>query len=1293
MTPSPDPPRATQPPFATRSNAPSSPFPQTPEPFPSQHPSQSLSTFQDDALTPSRSPPTKSQSDVLTPNERSQKLNSTVVLGKPQDYSRNVYDDVATPVKPQSTTREAISPSRLHTASHGDRGQLSLETGTSTKQILPGQEHPQQMSHEDNVGPLSAVSEKAPSFHLPKITPSRFSTWDINTPQTPRPGTKDGSFGENLHTPTDIKYGKNRELEAGHPTESPEIPRVREDLLDPAELNPIQEQESSIQPRIADGGLAPPSPIPLATGESSTPRSWANVEDAQPSPMSPAFQVREPSEHSLVSEDQSEQPPSPVSSQRSIIREAPAQHRPPGPIYFGPSHDFDVVHDTQHSNPIRHSRSISRLSEDLDVRNHPAFRRERSPSTGNVYQRRSGEVERATLSVPHETSPVINADEQLRIRKSLEAQAASKRSSRGSGFFRGLAPPSNQATPSPNHSEGLEEFPLRQNDGKEKRGKRGSLFRSLTGQNSSQSSRASNTNLIGNVPQEQSGPSNPPNALLDRQASDLSNKFTNTLQRSVTSGIAEPEKGKKKRFSKLGSIFGGRPSLQKSGSSQSQNLRPLQDKQQLNLGPASVNVVHGPEIQHDPMSHVNWPQGQGQAPIQHLPSDTPPMTQQARGSHRAPGPNSSNPPLSQEQRQQQYGSSMQTYLDPQPHQIPKPSSRQQQMSNSSQTLGNVDQQHQAYQGPLMPPTVQNTQPPPQPAPSEQRPSNQSRQPSHASHSSWIRRSTASQQVSNQYQAEDRGALKPVSYHDPKIREASGQLVEASIGPSSYPGSTQGPTTAQQEQQPPVSSPAQHSRSRDVPAYMEDATLRQNPVMFPLRNDSELKKSKDRSSKSKSSLFSRTKSTDAAKTLSPSSKHQKSSSWLPSRDSIKANQVQSGPLNVKEIRRLSQPLQSTSQQRQVAQPPPTTMQQQALLKGQVRGDGQQRDPQRYLQQGQMRQQPQGMPQNQPTPSSPEGAPPPPPPKDYWHVNQPRGPSFRAGHQQTQAQQSETSQRDFAHPMSEAGQFQPATYSLPSVEEQRRSPSPPPMISPIQQQQPLNFNPGHMSPVTVTQQPRTTPLPQYHDHFTPQPQPQPQQFPPSSHQYQHHRPPALPPIQTSIPTSLASPPLKSSSVLPSHPNPILGPRLPDQAPPVAEEGATAASSPVRTPKSPQEREARAREIERNSLVLSATSHKSRSNRGSRALNNSTGTNNNNRDSNVSNSRRSMDAAMSGKEVVPPGEGLEHDTRGEEVIQDEMSPERTGKDGEEEAEDDEPIVMSPVAYPGQMWSPGGIGGWEHF
>ena len=1215
-------------------------------------------------------------------------------------HARESQTNVVSPISFQSAKREPSPADGSHEVLYGDRGQLSLETGRPDEHVLPGQEPPQGTTQEDNVEPpsavpvpFSAVSDKAPSFHLPKITPSRFSTWEINTPHTPRPGTKDGSQGENLQSPVGTTPVKNQDLEVEDHTGSPEIPHVREDLLDPTDPDPIQEHKPSVELSTTSGGLAPPLRLPLATGEGSMPQRWANMEDAQPSPMSPDFQVREPSEHSPISEDQPEQPPSPVSPQRSIIREAPGQHRPPGPIYFGPSHDFDVAHDTQQSaqQPIRHSRSVSRLSEDLDVRDQPPFRRERSPSSENVYQRRSGEVERTDIPVPHEPSAAIEADEQLRPSESLEAQAALKRSSRGSGFFRGLAPPSNQATPSSNHSDGLEEFPIRQNDGKDKRGKRGSLFRSLTGQNSSSSNQTSNTNLVHSIPPDQPGPSNPRNATPDRQASDLSTKSSNKLQRSATSGIAELEKGKRKRFSKLGSIFGGRSSSQTSSSPQSQSPRPLRQDQHSGLGKASGIVAQRPRMQHEARFSGSGPQGQGQASMQRSPGATIPITQQDQGLHHGARLIYGDPPAQQEQRQQQSGGPMQTYSDPDQYGTSQPLPRQQQMQNESQPHANFNQQSQAYTSALKPSTAQAAQPSSQPSPSEQRPSQQFQQPSHASQSSWVRRSRASQQISNPQGSQGRDAVRAASYRH--SRGAPVQSGEASVVPSTHSENTLQRSMPQQQQQAVVSTPAEKPKARDLPAYMEDAALRQTPDTAPLRKDSGLQKTKDRSIRSKSSLFSRTKSSDTAKTKSLSSKHQKPSSWMPSGDSITANQVQSGPLDVKDVKRLSYPLQATSQQRQAGQPPQSAAQQPAQPMRQRRAGQQRGDSQQYLQEGQMSRQPQGVPQHQQyshqaaqgqrIPSSPEGAPPPLPPKDYWHINHPRGSLTRPNQQQLQPDPRSSSLRQYAPSTQQSQQAQQAATPLSLVQEQRTL-SPPPMISPLQQQQPLNFSPGQINPAPSSpQQPQAAPSPQYHDPLTPQPQQLPQHIPPSPHQYQQHRPPALPPIQTSVPPSLASPPLKSSSVLPSQPNPILGPRIPDSAP-VAEEGTATSTSPVRTPKSPQEREARAREIERNSLVMSASS---KSNRGSRALNTKS-------ESNISKSRRSLDAEMSGKEVVPPEEGLEHDTRGEEDAQGEVSPERRRNDGGGEVgEEEEPIVMSSVAYPGQMWTPGGMGGWEHY
>ena len=1280
---------------------------------------------------------------------------------------------------------------------------LSLITPSSTDQPQPQADIGHVLrKDEGEIGsagptPFSAVSDEAPSFHLPKITPSRFSTWEIKTPQTTRPTTKDGVSTDEKHTPTSPISPGARNVGVDQQGEPSDIPRISKDPVDPTGDNSDNVHIGPIAQASEAGGLAPPKDVSLATdvNSGSAPHPWSSVQGAQPSPMSPGFHVQQPIEHSPVSEDHSDQPPSPVSPQRSIIREAPEQVRPPGPTYFGPNHDFDVAPSTPKSqHPIRHSRSISRLSDDPDVGNHPAFRRDRSPSSGNVYQRRSGEQERNAMTVPHTPSPAIEADEQIRARELSDAQAASKRNSRGSGFFKGLAPPSNQVTPSSKNSENLEEFPIRPDNGKEKKGKRGSLFRSLTGQASSQNNQTSNPNSVRNA---QPGYTETPYTRLVEIGRQPSGKLnSSSLQRASTTGTTDQEKGKKKRFSKLGSLFGGR-APQTSGNVQPQasqvpQQRPREPSFSHSTQGSTTHRGHQELAQRNRGLGPGVPHYPGQAQPQILPSIVSTAMQQSQGPQNVPSVHNDDRLLQQKWKEAPYRDSVQQYLSSHRYEPSQPMPQQYHQQESTVPKRDRAERAQYHQHTADPPANQLVIPSGQLHGDTQSLPQDEISANRSSQSSWLRRSTAGQSFVKQQQSEGQGASESFSSRQqgrnvPSQASLTSNMhlrqAAPAIGPSIY--------AAQPKSR--IDPPTSPSKPKDLPAYMEDVAMRQPSDKAPSQDRSDQKKSKDRSSKSKSSLFSRSKSTDL-KTVSINPVGQAGGTWTPKGDSIQAGQVRSGPLNVKDVKRLSQPLVGQRQERQGTQATgegmerqtqpvhyqesgnqlyerPAFSQQYTQTSTRSRHSAQQRELSSSEQHGQILIQyhpnlehqssrpersmadiPYGNPrhrqqsQTQGSPSSPEGPPPPPPPKDSWHVSQPRGSSSMWTNQQA--------------PLARQDTFQTvnSTYDPPPA-------SPPPMISPIQQQQPLNFNPGMTSPVTISAasgQPQLQPQSQQQQqqHQVPSSLPPNSSLPPSTHyqqaqeqqhyqrppaSYQQHRPPALPPLQTSVPPPhLTSPTMKSSSVLPPSQmvNPILGPRPPPsstapRAPGVLEEEekTTATetskagsaeteipSSPsVKTPKTPEERQARAREIERNSLVLTPATSSSK--RNSKAL--ITAGNSNDIAANIKNSEKAttaksnhnpqsslnvdhdddddVEARSSGKEVVPFAEGLEHDTREADAQKQEQdradTPLNSGtrdRDAvEEEEEEEEEIVMSPVAYPGQMWTPGGMGmgGWEHF
>ena len=246
-------------------------------------------------------------------------------------------------------------------------------------------------------------------------------------------------------------------------------------------------------------------------------------------------------------------PPSPVSPQlQGFTRQGPSD-----PVHHDISYDFDA-HNSQNSFGQGRPRSFSRPFQDPNVHDHPAFRQGDS---------------RGPNEPPTEyLSPQLSYDEamvpqQQATEHQLEGlgppvggpnlRARSHSTSRGASFFKRLSgPPRESLRPSPDVSG-------TQNEGftasvtttppvaiKEKKTKRASLFRSLTGYKDN-SAPPPNRSYGGNQHDNEFPPRQNKITVIPTKGETVA-KSRGKLQRASTSGPNGLDAGKKNRFSRLG---------------------------------------------------------------------------------------------------------------------------------------------------------------------------------------------------------------------------------------------------------------------------------------------------------------------------------------------------------------------------------------------------------------------------------------------------------------------------------------------------------------------------------------------------------------------------------------------------------------------------------------------------------------------------------------------------------------------------------------------------------------------
>ncbi|MCJ1245577.1 hypothetical protein MMC30_002781 [Trapelia coarctata] len=246
-------------------------------------------------------------------------------------------------------------------------------------------------------------------------------------------------------------------------------------------------------------------------------------------------------------------PLTPASSEQSVNSRSQA-----APVHHDSNHDFTSEGGQISGKP--RPRSFSRPFQDPNLHEHPAFRQENAeiddsnlPSTSYPPK-----VRREEAMIPQGTEYQLdgigppNAEE---INKSR-----ARRSSRGAAFFKRLSVPPAQDTPPLPHDvearapESPSDSPISQ----KKKGRRVSLFRSLTSRSRSDSGRSPSI-PAAQPARAQTDLQQYMDTLPSSQRQHPSPKNQPTSQSPPvrqTSSVPEQEKGKKKRFSSLGTFLG-----------------------------------------------------------------------------------------------------------------------------------------------------------------------------------------------------------------------------------------------------------------------------------------------------------------------------------------------------------------------------------------------------------------------------------------------------------------------------------------------------------------------------------------------------------------------------------------------------------------------------------------------------------------------------------------------------------------------------------------------------------------
>lgn len=453
---------------------------------------------------------------------------------------------------PRSTTSSNRTPTQAH---FGDGG--------------PNASYPSRQAAVENGVPQGVIREEGSSNDSTRTDPGRFLPPQTRfSTQVPHNSEDHAAFGGSESPFRNVEAGrdpKESSIKSSNPSKLPnaEVDRI---LRAPARMSALA--ASQVSP-IAVGPENGSTELSISRPRSSTRGSLGVPRPSQD------YSMRGPSIDSIPSRIDPDRPPSPVSPQQSTIREIMDRRGRAGPIHYGLDHDF--VPDSDHDGNRRRSRSNSRMnanarpsqdsrrSYEPNIHDHPAFR----PSSDLATQSYSGQIPRDESPIPRQQAPEYQLEG---VGNSIEwppeSKSRSKRSSRSSAFFKSFAlggSPKVDEPPLPNTMDTqTSSSPVISPAAGEKKGKRTSILRSLTGNSGSGSgSGQSRGNVIPTKSQPhyaqpaQVVPTQPSQAEDDEFPSrgnsrSASSKFSKRLQRSSTSGNTDQAGGKKKRFSGFG---------------------------------------------------------------------------------------------------------------------------------------------------------------------------------------------------------------------------------------------------------------------------------------------------------------------------------------------------------------------------------------------------------------------------------------------------------------------------------------------------------------------------------------------------------------------------------------------------------------------------------------------------------------------------------------------------------------------------------------------------------------------
>ena len=282
------------------------------------------------------------------------------------------------------------------------------------------------------------------------------------------------------------------------------------------------------------------------------------------------FSMREPSIDSLPSHIDLDRPPSPVSPYRPTTRETLEQRGGKGPIHFGLNHEFLPDSDREKRlGPNSHSRGLPSQDAQRDnIHEYPVFGSSGDPPPQTYPGRPSQDISpMLRQKAPEYQIEGMGAP----IEWPSENQSRSRRGSRSSAFFKSLNIGKAEEPPLPNSPETrYNSSPINAGTPGDRKSKRSSIFRSLTGNSGSGSASAKskenvtstpNPPISNYTPPAQTAPPPPPEQAEDDEfpsrgpSRKATSKFGQRLQKPPKTDSPEQESGKKKRFSGIGVII------------------------------------------------------------------------------------------------------------------------------------------------------------------------------------------------------------------------------------------------------------------------------------------------------------------------------------------------------------------------------------------------------------------------------------------------------------------------------------------------------------------------------------------------------------------------------------------------------------------------------------------------------------------------------------------------------------------------------------------------------------------